>query len=281
MPKTYLEKFIIKNDNHLIYNADNKKLYLFDLKISQKAPSVNGNKLLSNSCGSNISAKLMNVCLKETAGVFEKDLSLWITIDTQEKERKRIAQEIHDSLGQEINAIKMYILALHNMDVESDLYKDTITISNTLLDEAVENIKDIAFDLSPRALEMGNLFDAIEGLICRLSGLITIDYNYPKFKINLPKFVEKSIYRIIQEFINNSIKYSKSNNISFTVDEHDHYFIILIHDNGIGFNVEDIKIGNGLQNISLRLCALKIEHQFISEVGKGTYIKMKIHDKKS
>lgn len=201
------------------------------------------------------------------------------TINGQEIERRRLANDLHDSLGQELNAVKMYINAIEKMNSESDLFKRSIKDVHGLLNLTIESIRDISFGLMPSVLSRESLNTSILQLINRVNALKTIPvyYSIPERPLIFDdKNDELFIYRIVQEFLNNSIKHSSAEKIwlEFKINESKNRIEILLKDNGVGFNFEDIQNKNGLNNITYRLQALGAEYKYNSVVGKGTELKI-------
>lgn len=199
-----------------------------------------------------------------------------IIIATQEKERKRLSYDLHDSLGQELNAVKMYINSLAVMDASSEEYKEAFETCKNIVDISLETIRNISFDLMPKALEQGGLIHALNELANRLDKVCDIEYNFPKIKLDMDKENQIIIYRIVQEFINNSLKYSPNSKIKFNLSRKKKMLNLSIEDNGKGFNFETVKYGNGIFNMKTRLEALNAKYDFGSIINKGTYLKLSI-----
>ncbi len=199
---------------------------------------------------------------------------LKIVIATQEKERKRLANDLHDSLGQEMNAIKMYVNSLAVMDRESDEYKQALETCTSIIDHSIESIRNISFDLMPKALENGGIVQAINELVSRLSLVCNICYNFPDFTLAMSKENEINLFRIVQEFINNSLKHSEKSKIEIHLSKDKNLLNLAMKDNGNGFIFEDIKQGNGIYNIKARLSALAADYIFESSKQNGTFLNL-------
>ncbi|MDF2449507.1 MAG: histidine kinase [Bacteroidota bacterium] len=204
---------------------------------------------------------------------------LRIAISSQEKERKRLAYDLHDSLGQELNAVKMYINSLVLMDTSSETFIETFESCKSILDNSLDTIRNISFDLMPKALEHGGLIQAISEFVKRLSLIAEIEYNFPKLKIYLSPESQINLFRIIQEFVNNSLKHANRSKIKIHLIRRKKNIILSITDYGKGFKMSEKKDGNGIFNIKTRLHALNAEYNFGSDINKGTYLKLLIEDK--
>lgn len=204
---------------------------------------------------------------------------LKIAISAQENERKRLAHDLHDSLGQELNAIKMYINSLVVMDTNSESFKSAFETCKLILDNSLDTIRNITFDLMPAALENGGLIQAIDELVKRLNVITEIEHNSPKIKLHLDKESEINTFRIIQEFINNSLKHAKNSKIEINLSRDNKLILVTIRDNGKGFKINAKKSGNGIFNIKTRLKALNAKYKFDSKIGSGTSLKFTISEK--
>lgn len=197
---------------------------------------------------------------------------LKIVIATQEEERKRLANDLHDSLGQEMNAIKMYVNSLAVMDRSSEAYKHALATLTDIIDNSIDSIRNISFNLMPKALENGGLIHAINELVTRIKLLCDVKYNYPDLALNLSKEKEINFFRIIQEFINNSLKHNVKCKIEIHLSYDQGILQLKMKDNGSGFDFTKIKEGNGIHNIKTRLSALEADYIFESIINKGTHL---------
>lgn len=199
-----------------------------------------------------------------------------IIIAAQERERKRLAFDLHDSLGQEVNAIKMYLNTLLTSEPYSKKYLKAFETCTKLVDNSIETIRTISFDLLPKTLENGGLISALKELIKKLKTVCVIEYTIDDFKLNLKKEVQVLIYRVIQEFLNNSLKHSQCTNISISLTKIKKEIKITIKDNGKGFDINTVEYGNGIYNIKSRLEAIKAKYDFRSEPNFGTNLSISI-----
>lgn len=198
------------------------------------------------------------------------------SIQTQEIERKRIAQDLHDEISSKLNVI----LLNSNLMIDGDLSaEEYTTINNGVIDvtkRTLESARKIAHDLLPPILEKFGLESAIEELVddfnCSKKVQINclLDYN----KGYLIKAKELHLFRIIQELINNSIRHGKAKEISLEIKEQESELIINYTDNGVGFNSKDKKnnIGLGTKNIESRVEILNGLLTINSEISKGVQV---------
>lgn len=194
-------------------------------------------------------------------------------IETQENERKRVANDLHDSLGQELSFLKMMLEVIKN-NTDETKHKNILISCTDSLEGSIKNLRSICFDLMPSVLDNGDLILAIKELI--KNSVIDIDLKTNVDFLNLSKEQEVSIYRIIQEFVNNTIKHAKASYIKINFQLIDKTLNILIIDNGIGFdfNLDHTKRGRGLNTIHTRIESFNGKAKLSSSIGKGTKLKM-------
>lgn len=204
------------------------------------------------------------------------------TMEGQDHERKRLANDLHDSLGQELNAMKMYINAMSMMKKNSTTFNRSLDIINKILADSISSVQDISFDLMPVVLERNCLNDSLSQLTNRINLVYSkIEFKAPKTKIKLrDKRNELFVYRIVQEFLNNSVKYSKANLIivKLSANKKHKTVSILLKDNGVGFNINKQKSRNGVYNIKQRLGILKADYTYKSKEGIGTELFFTIYE---
>jgi PAS domain S-box-containing protein len=192
--------------------------------------------------------------------------------ETQEKERQRFAKDVHDSLGQQLSAIKFYISTIGSLTNDSKLTEILNKANNALLD-VHSNVRSICFNLMPQTLESFGLVKAVTELCNQmavpghLSFIITGD---KQFLLD-NKSIEITIFRIIQEFINNALKHGKASHVFINFKKHKTNLKIVLKDNGIGFKLFDKKeTGMGLRNVQSRIASYNGEIKIISSPGNGT-----------
>lgn len=190
-------------------------------------------------------------------------------IATEEKERKRLAYDLHDSLGQELNAIQMFLSSLNFISTNDKAYKKTLEESKSMLNQSINTVRTLSFDLMPKSLEEGCLASALESLLNKLGTLCTFKYDIEMTTV-LSKDKQVIIYRVFQEFINNSLKHTSPCVISIKIEETNRNIKFLIEDGGKGFDLLNGKKGNGVNNITTRLTAINADFKYSSSPNSGT-----------
>jgi signal transduction histidine kinase len=203
-------------------------------------------------------------------------------IASQERERKRIAGELHDSLGQQLLIIKnLAVLALSNFDGQMSPKEPLDEISNTA-SQAVEEMRGIAYNLRPYQLEKLGLTAAIRGLVNRVAAASHIRFTAETDNVDglFPQEIEISIYRIVQEALNNTIKHSQATQGRVLVTGKEGTVDLLIEDNGRGFTPPDSRTaeqshkGFGLLGIAERVRMLGGRVVIESAPGHGSTIQI-------
>jgi signal transduction histidine kinase len=196
------------------------------------------------------------------------------TIKVQDQERKRIAEDLHDGLGSILSATKLKLSAIEEdtKDEKKEKLQDTLL----LIDEAVAEMKNIAYNMMPATLSKLGLTAALQNLFNRIraqSGL-KIHYSTHGFSQRLDESTEVSIYRIILESISNVVKHAHAKNVTVQLVKHPEYINITIEDDGIGFDLKTSEglSGNGLNNISSRIKNLHGTIDIDTKPGSGTTI---------
>ncbi len=200
-------------------------------------------------------------------------------IKTQEEERNRVASDLHDSIGQQISALKFYFDSIQKQK-DDKLREVLLKKTEALIDNVSDEIRNICFQLMPRSVEKFGIVDSIKQLadLIHFSTGIAFELKLEESKIKLDQNVAMSVYRIIQEFVNNSIKHAKCKHITITLSIKSTTLLLNMADDGIGFKdgVGKRKGGNGLDNINLRVKYLNGDVEFISEKDKGVMLNINI-----
>lgn len=204
-----------------------------------------------------------------------KKLNIDIT-QIEERERRRIAENLHDSLGQTLSLAYLKLSSLDNQKFQSDTRKKIEEIFN-LLNKAINESRELTNDLSPPILyELGLLstfkwrleqFELLHNIQTQL-----IDGN---INLNLKNDIAIFIYRIVNELLQNILKHARATEIILEISQKNNKYFISVSDNGVGFNVENQRSGRnpdgfGLLSIKERLERFKGHFYIKSKPGIGT-----------
>lgn len=196
----------------------------------------------------------------------------------QDQERKRIAQDIHDSLGSVLSAAKLKLSALkeNHSDLspeETEKYQSTLK----LLDEASAELRNISHNIMPATLSKLGLVAALKNLINNISSHsgLHISFSAHDFIERIDEQTEMSIYRIVLELINNVVKHAQADKVTVQLIKHPGYINISVEDNGKGFDYDRERLakkGIGLGNILSRVEYLKGTINVDASEGRGTTV---------
>ena len=192
---------------------------------------------------------------QETEILQQKEL-LSAVIESQEIERKRIGEDLHDEIGGTLSAIKLMLNAAKN---QNTLNINTITEAKTLIDQMIVDVRNIAHDLSPPGLAMFGLYTTIEGFTDLINNTkqIEVTVSHQPFieQRLLNEKAELALFRVITQLIANTLKHANASQISIVFKPNEQELEIDYMDNGNGFDlvVLDNKKGIGMQNIYSRL----------------------------
>lgn len=208
------------------------------------------------------------------------------TILTQEKERKRIARELHDEIGSKLNVILLHIHRLKKISQENATSEEAVTDIKSLINNTLETTRRISHDLLPPTLEEFGLVEAIKELRDSYERLdiLKIDFellaNDKKIKDSV---IELNLFRVLQELISNSIKHGKAEKIDLKLSLNTSNIQLEYSDNGKGFDMSDSnnKKGLGMKNIESRLNMIHADYDFQSAPGKGILMKIELSEKTS
>jgi signal transduction histidine kinase len=169
----------------------------------------------------------------------------------QEKERKRIAESLHNGLGQMLYAVKLSLdsLNLHAEHFDLERLNEVKVATNKLLSEAISESRRLSHELTPTILEDFGLKEAISEICQQFGSKIQFKVEYLGIYIRLPEHIEIAIYRIVQELVLNLVKHSKATKATVRIQKIKKDVILVIRDNGKGFSLKKINNGIGLRTI--------------------------------
>ncbi|SDE40952.1 tetratricopeptide repeat-containing sensor histidine kinase [Cellulophaga baltica] len=208
----------------------------------------------------------------------EQELNLIkASIEGQDEERKRIAQELHDSIGGNLAGIK---LQLSSLAKGSEALK---TINNQI-DETYQLVRDISHTLIPKKFQQNAFTDLVQQFansISKTNAVQVAFYPHPKETINnIDEKIQVELFKILQELMTNTLKHAKAKNVDIHLNLIGDELSLLFEDNGIGFNTLEKETGIGLKNITSRIQKLKGTLHIDSSENRGTVIAIEIPDLK-
>jgi len=210
----------------------------------------------------------------------QQDLATRAVIHAEENERKRIAADLHDGVGQMMSAAKMNLSAFENeLAFNNEAQKLSFEKLMSLVDESCREIRSVSHQMMPNALLKSGLASAVKEFLDKIDNrIIKINLHTEGLQERMDDNTETVLYRVIQECVNNVIKHSGANNLDISLIRDRDGISATIEDNGRGFDTNDKQKseGIGLKNISSRIAFLKGTVDFDSSPGKGTLVAIHI-----
>lgn len=274
---TYFSNYITnKSELNFIANTINANGFInnYECKITVKGVKkiclISANKIC-NSYGKiiNYQALIRDITKRTNTN----RLLLKTTINTQDTERARISRDLHDGIGQTLTGVRFFVEDLKDK-VDDDLMEHVNLISDTLK-STINQLRTICYEMLPPSLSNYGIQKA---LIVLCQNFSTDDVKItPLFDnefILSDKELEISIYRIVQEFINNSIKYADCTEILISFETHKDQLKIILADDGKGFDIVNCDKGLGINNIITRVKSFNGTIELRSNNNIGTIFKI-------
>jgi len=201
-------------------------------------------------------------------------------VATQEEERKRISRDLHDDVGTKLSALKLFLSSLREkaLETNNEEINSLAQSSEDFISEAMRDVRQLLHNLSPGVLEEFGYTTAVEGLVNKINETKQLQFSLVVFgmKQRLQKDYELALYRITQELINNVLKHSEAKHVSLQIGERDEKIILMIEDDGKGFDLSSHNNGYGLYNLEARTKLLHGVITIDSQFGKGTSVLIEI-----
>ncbi|AUP77679.1 ATP-binding protein [Flavivirga eckloniae] len=204
-------------------------------------------------------------------------------IENQEKEQNRIAKDVHDGIGQMLTGLKYNLESIDIKDIDKTAVK--IEHLKELTSNIIKGVRTATFNLTPPELADYGIVPAITKLtqeLSKLTGKDIVFYNKTDFVDRLDSLAEINVYRIVQEAINNAIKYAESTHIVVSLSHSKDMLSIVVDDDGKGFEPSKVKnVKNGEGGMGMTFMRERIKYingrLFLnSEKGKGTRVTLNI-----
>jgi two-component system NarL family sensor kinase len=262
------EKIIALNNRiELEHQKSQKNIYLFTAIIAV----MGGFVLMAVIIGIIIYNREQKKIAKEK--IDQERLRNKMIIEAEEKERTRIAKDLHDSLGQMLAALKMNLNSIPVDNQGNDQYKKTALI----LDETIVEMRSISHAMMPESLVKNGLAKALIDITNH------IETNQTQVNIHVENWKgwnstgEYILYRIVQELLNNTLKHANASRVNIELNQFEDEINLIYEDDGQGFDPESASSdGIGLKNMYNRMSSLNGHIEFDSKPGKGTTVILSI-----
>ncbi len=185
----------------------------------------------------------------------------------EEREKKRIAAELHDHFGVNLSTLKLWIGRIPKNEEQRAVLEKV----NSLIDQNIESVRDLSHQIYPPLLRELGLYTALKELANDLAGKIDILIIPARPMPQTGDWIDLQLFRICQEFIQNSLKYSQSDQVEIRFRNSETGFVMYIRDFGVGFDQHGEKAGGlGLKNMKSRGQAIGARMKMRSRIGYGT-----------
>ena len=210
----------------------------------------------------------------------QQEMATKAVMDAEENERKRIAADLHDGIGQMMSAAKMNLSVFESeLSFKNEAQKNSFENVIGLIDESCKEIRSVSHQMMPNALLKSGLASAIREFIDRIDNrVISVSLHTEGLDERIDSNKETVLYRVIQECVNNVLKHAAATRLDISLIKDTDGISITIEDNGKGFDPSamDAFNGIGLKNMKSRINYLKGSIDFDSKTGKGTLVAIHI-----
>jgi len=221
-----------------------------------------------------------NVKLQETIISLSEKKSR-AAIEAEIQERKRIGEELHDGLGQMLSVARLNISVLQQKtDLSEARKKELLDSSLHSVDEAFNELRNISHNLAPTVLSQKGLAGAVNDLAIQInqSNQMKMEVEVFGFYQSLDNLIENTLYRAVQELLNNALKYAKATTLFVQIIKSDTEITLMVEDNGIGFDADKVMLmsNGGLYNLKSRIENLNGTIFIDSSENRGTIVSIVI-----
>lgn len=205
--------------------------------------------------------------------ITEREQGLKAIVQSTDAERKRIAAELHDGVGQLLTGLKYRVEAAAASDPELNGVLQ-------LAEEASHEVRDIAHRMMPRALGEMGLVPALTDMFNKAFALpgMAHTFEHHGMEDRLPAEVETGVYRIAQELVNNILKHAQAKQVDVQLLRNKGALVLLVEDDGVGFDATRVSNGLGMLNLHDRARILNGSLEVASDPTRGTVITLRIPD---
>ncbi|KHD44089.1 sensor histidine kinase [Streptococcus hongkongensis] len=196
-----------------------------------------------------------------------------------QRERKRIARDLHDTVSQELFASSMILsgVSMSLDDLEKDELQTQIVTVEAMLQNAQKDLRVLLLHLRPTELANRTLTEGFHMILKELTDKSDIEVIYKENISKLPKSMEDNLFRIAQEFISNTLKHAKASRLEVYLNQSKNEVQLKMVDNGVGFDMDDAReLSYGLKNIEDRVDDLAGTIHLISQKGKGVTMDIRL-----
>ncbi len=197
-------------------------------------------------------------------------------VEGEERERQRVAKELHDGLGQYLSASNMNLKSVYeDLDDIPENLSSAFKTGLEFLNHAISETRNISQNLLPKAIQDYGLELAAESLISHLRNNNDIEFFFYKKldDVTISDSIQINLYRILQEALNNAIKHGNPTKIDVQLVYSDNEILMTVEDNGKGFDKDRVESGGiGIRSMKTRVGAMSANLDIVSNKGRGTIV---------
>ena len=206
----------------------------------------------------------------------QENQSLQVREEVVQEERKRIARELHDTVSQELFAANMMLAGAKSQVQDQSLSQQFATIGQ-LLDTAQNDLRILMLQLRPRELENRNLVDGMKTLLQEVEERSPIQITFIHEVEKLPHQIEEHLFRILQEFISNTLRHAHASRLEVYLVERNYEVQLKLVDDGIGFDPNHAEHNRyGLRNIEDRIQDMAGSYRLLTAPKQGVSLDIRI-----
>lgn len=223
----------------------------------------------------NVPLRIVGTMSDITERIKQEEKIVDAILETEDKERSRIAREIHDGLQQTMSTSLMSFEKVRaSIDFDEDKIYDRFHMGYQYLKKAIEESRTLAHNLMPKIVSDNGIVVAIESLLTAIQPSSSTTFNFDQniYGNRLKLSIEMTLYRITQEAINNVIKYANASKCNIQLLKHSDVLLLTIDDNGDGFVVEKTIKTFGVNSMRTRAESIGAYFEINSQLKKGTQI---------
>lgn len=206
----------------------------------------------------------------------QRNAAMQAIIETEESERRRIAQDLHDSVSQTMSAAKINLTVIGGeLPFVNDDQRKRFEKAINLVDYGFREVRTISHNMMPWALHKTGLAQVIKQFIENIeSNTIAINFYSKGFDAPFDDTIEIILYRVLQESVNNVMKHANASRLDISLIRDEANISLTIEDNGLGFDAANPETqgGMGLNNLRSRINFLKGKVELDSQAGRGTLV---------
>lgn len=199
--------------------------------------------------------------------------------DIVKQERRRIARDLHDTVSQELFASSMILsgLSASAADLTTKQLQEQLKTVEGIVNDAQNDLRILLLHLRPTELEGKTLAEGLRMILRELTDKANVKVHYRAEVVEIPKSIEENLFRIAQEFISNTLKHAKAEQLEVYLIQRGNFLELKMMDDGVGFDLDAAReLSYGLKNIEDRVEDLAGTMKLLSSKGKGTSLDIRV-----